>query len=109
MLIYIASWIVNFLYKKTAFLSFVKPRVGLFKKVPLLCPAEPKPCIPHFLRDGVRDVIPRRASAEGPLASLGATKKGLGVTKNRLGATAGGLAQKHFEYSLSPVWAVAVN
>ncbi len=83
--------------------------MGLFKKVPLLCPAEPKPCIPHFLRDGVRDVIPRRASAEGPLASLGATKKGLGVTKNRLGATAGGLAQKHFEYSLSPVWAVAVN
>jgi len=55
----------------------------LFKKVPPLCPAERELSIHHFVRDGVRDVIPRRASAKGPL--------GL-----RLGATAEGLAQKHF-------------
>jgi len=32
-------------------------------------------------------VIPRHASAEGPLASLGVTKEGLGVTKEGLGVT----------------------
>jgi|GEM_PF-3969181 len=45
-------------------------------------------------------VISRRASAEGPLASLGATEKGSGQQKSRLGVTAGGLVQKHFYYSL---------
>jgi len=35
-------------------------------------------------------VLPRRVSAEGPLASLGATKKGLGATKKRLGTVTQG-------------------
>ena len=35
-----------------------------------------------------RDVLPRRVSAEGPLASLGATKKRARGDKKGLGATA---------------------
>jgi hypothetical protein len=48
----------------------------------LFCPAERKPASLTFgtaplnsFWTGSRDVVPRRASAEGPLASLGATKK----------------------------------
>jgi len=52
------------------------------KKSPLLlCPA-PQPVLPSASRASLtsfgtasRDVIARRAKAEGPLASLGATKK----------------------------------
>jgi hypothetical protein len=64
---------------------------------PLFCPAEPPffvlPSVseaslasfgttspPHFVRDGIRDVIPRRVSAEGPLACARGDKKRLGVT-----------------------------
>jgi hypothetical protein len=72
----------------------VKWKWGLFKKVPpLLCPAEP----PFFVvpsgseaslasfGTASRDVIPRHASAEGPLACARGDKKGLGVTKNGSG------------------------
>ena len=43
----------------------------------------------------LRDVIPKHASAEGPLAYARGDKKGLGA-KKKLGMTAGGSTQKHF-------------
>jgi hypothetical protein len=79
----------------------VKRDGRLFKKVPLLCPAErPFFVLPSASRaslaslgTALRCVIPRCVSAEGPLASLGATKKGLGATKKGLGETKKGLGE----------------
>ena len=81
----------------------------LFKKVPYsVLPSASRASLALFgtaSRDVISRraslfVIPRHASAEGPLASLGATEKGSGRQKRGLGVTAGGLVQKHFYYSL---------
>jgi hypothetical protein len=56
----------------------------------------------HFVRDSFPGGHPEARKLRGT------PRLRFAVTKNRLGATAGGFAQKHFEYSLSPVWAVAV-
>jgi len=52
------------------------PFEAVQKKVPLLCSAEQYQGTPRFARGDIsHSVLPRRASAEGPLASLGVTKK----------------------------------
>jgi hypothetical protein len=59
--------------------------MGLCKKVPLyfVLPSESEASLTSF-GTALRDVFPRHASAEGPLASLGATKKCLGATTEGL-------------------------
>jgi|GEM_PF-4031787 len=89
-------WLRVLILKIRRFFMIVDGNGGCSKKSPLLCPAEPPffvlPCDSEAslasFRTTLRDVIPRHASAEGPLASLGATKKldargdkkGLGAT-----------------------------
>jgi len=74
----------------------------LFKKVPYsVLPSASRASLTLF-GTASRDVISRRASAERPLASLGATEKGSGRQKRGLGVTHGGL-HKFLKQPRSPI------